>query len=257
MNAITYRITDTIEDMTQAEHLQKVVWGMTPADILSATTMRWMIHIGGLLIGAWDNDNMIGFCIASVGKRDGKWILWSDMAGIHPEYQGQGIGYALKQHQKKWAYEQGYDEIRWTFDPMRCGNAFFNFHKLGVISQAYHQAFYGEMQDNINRGLPADRLEAIWKTKEETEIKRQVDSKSPFAVSSDDNTLQSNLVDASQIKIEIPYNLTQLKQDTPTLARYWQQAVSTAFTHYFTNGYTAFDFQRDEMRCWYNLHKNN
>jgi len=255
MNAITYRITDSMDDMLQAENLQQLVWGMTPADTLSATTMRWMTHIGGLLIGAWDESKMVGFCIASVGKREDKWILWSDMAGVHPDYQGLGIGYSLKQHQKQWAHKQGYEQIRWTFDPLRHGNASFNFHKLGAFSQSYHHAFYGEMNDNINRGLPADRLEAIWKTHDGDDSTIEIEADSPFAVSTTNNTVHFNLTDSTQVKIEIPYNLTALKQDHPALAREWQQAVSTAFTHYFANDYIAFDFQRESTRCWYILHK--
>ncbi len=255
MSAITYRITDSMEDLQQAEHLQQVVWGMTPEDTLGATTMRWMIHIGGLLIGAWDDDKMIGFCIASVGKRDNQWVLWSDMAGIHPDYQGQGIGYSLKQKQKSSAYEQGYPEIRWTFDPMRSGNAAFNFHKLGVTSYQYHNAFYGEMSDDINRGLPADRLEAIWRTSEDTIKSFDLNPTSLFAVKIDGLKIQEHHVTSPQVKIEIPLDLDKLKADQPALAKKWQQAIRNAFTYYFKSGYAAVDFWRDSEKSWYILHK--
>jgi len=255
MSAINYRITDSLDDMRQAEYLQQAVWGMTPEDTLSATTMRWMIHIGGLLIGAWDKDTMVGFCVASVGKRDGKWVLWSDMAGVHPDYQGHGIGYDLKHHQRKWAQEEGFGEIRWTFDPMRRGNAFFNFHRLGATSRNYHHAFYGEMQDSINRGLPADRLEAIWQITDNPRPKPTIIQDSPLAVSVDDNSVSLKQVDAEQVRIQIPYDLNTLKQNSPHLARQWQDAVREAFTYYFVNGYTAFDFHRENTRCWYILHK--
>lgn len=256
MSAITYNITDEMEALQQAEHLQQIVWGMTPADTLSATTMRWMTHIGGFFIGAWDDDTMVGFCIASVGKRDNKWVLWSDMAGVHPDYQGHGIGYELKQRQKVWTREQGYEEIRWTFDPMRSGNAAFNFHKLGATSHNYHHDFYGEMTDNINRGLRADRLEAVWDTAE-VEISRPViDVESPFAIEFQETNLQVNHPDTQQVKIEIPVNLTLLKQEHPLLASKWQQAIGRCFTHYFENNYTAFDFERNPERSWYILHKN-
>lgn len=256
MSAIRYRITGSMEDMLGAEHLQQVVWGMSPADTLSAATMRWMVHIGGLLISAWDNQTMVGFCIASVGKRENKWILWSDMAGIHPDYQGQNIGYTLKQKQKIWASEQGYEEIRWTFDPMQRGNAYFNFHKLGVISYQYHPAFYGAMQDDINRGLPADRLEAIWSTSENAVAKPTINPSAPFLVSHTNGEINIAKLDEKQVCIEIPYNLKLLKQNNLELAIKWQKSVCLACLDYFQNGYQVVNFHKSDANAWYILQKN-
>ena len=254
MNAITYRMMDSTDDMRQVEELQRVVWGMSTVDILSATTMRWIVHIGGLLIGAWDNDKLVGFSIGSVGKREGKWVFWSDMAGIHPDYQSQGIGYQLKLMQRIWACEQGYEEIRWTFDPMRRGNASFNFCKLGVISYLYHPSFYGVMQDNINKGLQADRLEVVWLT----EVQQQRPSilpNAPFVVEFAGDTVQIQDSEAQQVRIQIPYYLDALKSDNLPLAMDWQQMVREAFMKYFKLGYQAVNFVKEQSGCWYILHK--
>lgn len=255
MSAITYTITDAMEALQQAEELQQAVWGMTQSEVLGATTMRWITHIGGFFIGAWDEDTMIGFCIASLGKRENKWVLWSDMAGIRPGYQGLGVGHEIKQRQKVWAREQGLEEIRWTFDPMRSGNASFNFHKLGASSHMYHREFYGHMEDEINRGLPADRLEAVWSTANMPYNSRPVDHDAPFAVQWDGTLVQQQLVDEHQVRIEIPIDLNHLKTNNLNLAQQWQQSVRAAFGHYFANGYQANDFQRVSGRCWYILNK--
>lgn len=253
MNAINYRIIDDMDDIIRAEHLQQTVWGMTPLDTLSATTMCWMIHIGGLLMGAWDGDQLVGFCIGSPGKREGKWVFWSDMAGIHPDYQGRGMGYELKIRQREWVKQQGYDEIRWTFDPMQRGNAAFNFHKLGVISYLYHPKFYGEMKDNINIGLPADRLEAIWSTTDQIKSQPNQLSHIDFVVEASDEKVQVHKSDNPVIGIQIPYNLSQLKSTNLPFAVEWQKAVREAFISYFKAGYRATDFVKKDSDCWYIL----
>ncbi len=255
MNAITYRIMESMEDLIAAEELQCVVWGMTKEHTLSAGTMRWMVHIGGLLLGAWDGNRLIGFSIGSPGKREGKWILWSDMTGTHPDYQSQGIGYQLKLKQKEWVREQGYEEIRWTFDPMRRGNAFFNFCKLGVISTSYHPAFYGEMKDSINTNLYTDRLEAVWSIIEDTPPTPQLLTDAPFAVSFDGKILQAQSIEASQLRIQIPYDLDQLKNNDLAIALKWQQAVRETFIKYFRMGYTCIGFAKNTSQCWYIVHK--
>jgi len=255
MNAITYRIMETTEDMLEVEELQCVVWGMSKDETLSASTMRWMVHIGGLLIGAWDDDRLVGFSVGSPGKREGKWVFWSDMAGIHPDYQGQGIGYQLKLMQKSWAREQGYEEIRWTFDPMRRGNAYFNFCKLGVISYLYHHAFYGVMKDSINMGLYTDRLEAVWSTSEKQLSIPLTDSDIPFAVEFDRDVVKTYSIEAQQFGIQIPYDLDHLKNNNLVLAMDWQKAVRETFVNYFRLGYQTVGFVKKEPICWYILHK--
>jgi predicted GNAT superfamily acetyltransferase len=255
MNAITYQIMKSTDDIEAVETLQMDVWGSSNNDVLNAPTMRWMIHIGGLLIGAWDGERLVGFSIGSPGKREGKWVFWSDMAGIHPEYQSRGIGYQLKMTQKAWVREQGYEEIRWTFDPMRQGNAYFNFCKLGVISSLYHHAFYGIMKDGINTGLNTDRLEAVWLTSEEQKKRLPLLSDALFAVKFDGKIVQTHIIDAEQIYIEIPFHLDELKKTNLLLAMRWQDAIRKTFVNYFQLGYKTVDFVRKEPMCWYILHK--
>lgn len=258
MNAITYRIMDTMDEMQKTESLQRIVWGMSGTDILSALTMRWMIHIGGLLLGAWDDDELVGFCIASPGKREGKWVLWSDMAGVHPDYQGQGIGYQLKIRQQSWAYGEGYGEVRWTFDPMRQGNATFNLHKLGVISYLYHPSFYGEMNDSINQGLPSDRLEVVWSTSPHTNHKPSLLSHfdATFVVEYSEYNIHTRQSEKEFVGIQIPYDLNKLKENNLPLAINWQKAVRENFIIYFQKGYQTIDFMKNDQFCWYILYKN-
>lgn len=247
------RIFD-IEALQLVEALQMQVWGMSERDIVSAPSLRWIIHLGGLILGVWDGDRLIGFNIGVVGKRNEEDILWSDMTGVLPDYQGQNIGYQLKQEQRKWAHQQGFSQIRWTFDPMQRGNAHFNFHKLGVTSTSYLPNFYGYMNDSINKGMPTDRLEALWYTTNQPRPKSPASyPEEAFALRLTEDGLIPQDVIADNLMIEIPYHYQALKQSHPDFAREWQSAVRTAFIDAFVNGYQVIDFVRQDETCWYVL----
>src|SRR3982074_1958873 len=70
-----------------------------------------------------------------------------------------GIGSELKLAQRSDAQRLGYPLVSWTFDPLEARNAYINLHRLGCIARLYDRNHYGEMEDELNRGLPSDRLE--------------------------------------------------------------------------------------------------
>ena len=49
----------------------------------------------------------------------------------------------------------------WTADPLVRGNAFFNLVKLGATMVAYHENFYGLLEDGLNAG-DSDRVVLRW-----------------------------------------------------------------------------------------------
>ena len=49
----------------------------------------------------------------------------------------------------------------WTADPLVRGNAFFNLVKLGATMVAYHENFYGVLEDGFNAG-DSDRVVLRW-----------------------------------------------------------------------------------------------
>ena len=52
--------------------------------------------------------------------------------------------------------------MTWTFDPLVRRNAYFNLVKLGATAVAFHQDFYGSMQDEVNAGDLSDRILIEW-----------------------------------------------------------------------------------------------
>lgn len=157
-----YRILENPEDLERAVEVEIAVWQQEPRDAVPASMLRAIGHAGGVVYGAFDGEKLVGTTFAFPALRDGRLILWSHVAGVLPEYQGRDIGFTLKLRQREWALSHGYDEIGWTFDPARRGNASFNLHRLGAVSSTYLVNFYGTMQDSLNAGRPTDRLEARW-----------------------------------------------------------------------------------------------
>ena len=96
MPSVTYRDLTTLADFAGVVDLEREIWGpgydeVVPVPILAVTVMR-----GGILIGAFAGDRMIGFVYSIAGIRDGKPTQWSHMAGVVSEYRSAGLGYRLK-----------------------------------------------------------------------------------------------------------------------------------------------------------------
>lgn len=260
---LTFRELTTMEEFDLVVNLQQTVWSMSADHANPNHTLKAVVHSGGSVIGADMDGRIVGFALALVARRDNEFYVWSDMAGVDPRYQGHSIGWGLKQAQRQWALKQGYDAIRWTFDPLQRGNANFNLNKLGAYSDAYHVNFYGNMGDTINMGLPSDRLEITWRLNDSRVIALAAgETSTPSAKDYDDGAflvkghilnIPESPLDRAQYFVEIPYDLKALKQSQMEMAIHWQKSVRDAMTSAFDQGYNAVDFANKKNRCWYIL----
>ncbi|NWG17430.1 MAG: GNAT family N-acetyltransferase [Chloroflexi bacterium] len=262
---IEYRLVEDVSEFERIVDLEIDVWGLSPRDAVPSSILHALVCNGSVLIAAYDADRIVGMAFAFPVRHGKRWMLWSHMTGVHPDYQGRGIGFDLKQRQRLWALEHGYDVIGWTFDPLQRGNANFNLRQLGVKTNIYHINFYGEMVDAINHGLPSDRVEAVWNLRDR-QVKALANGKvSPpaedalpeeyaFLLRSGENAhpVLSEFSDASRY-IEIPYDLSYLKRQDKDLAHAWRLALREAMVSAFNRGYTAVDFSVQGDRCWYVL----
>ncbi len=162
-----YRVLETVPEFEQAAALEIAVWGIDPRDSVPVNLLRAIQHAGGLILGAYDGERIIGVALAFPARSEDDWVLWSHLTGVDRAYQGRGIGFAIKQQQREWALANGFEQICWTFDPLQRGNAHFNLRMLGATASRYHEDFYGMMVDEINRAdLPSDRVEAVWRLRD-------------------------------------------------------------------------------------------
>lgn len=266
---IEYREVHDPDELKEIVKLQMIVWSMGEAETIPHNALQAIIHSGGMVVRADLDGELVGFGLALAARLDNQWGLWSHMAGVVPGKQSQGIGFGIKQAQRRWALENDYSVIAWTFDPLQRGNANFNMHLLKATSTSYQVNFYGAMTDGINKGMPSDRMEATWVLADEA-VTAAANGNPPgpattvfpaedFLLYSDDEGkphVRDPLVVGSKWHfIEIPYQLAALKRDNVELAKAWQLGVRQAMQTAFAAGYVAVDFAQDEKRCWYVVEK--
>jgi predicted GNAT superfamily acetyltransferase len=150
---------DTIEDLEKISQLEQKVWGTSPIPIHQTLTAA---KNGGIAIGAYAGEQMVGFVYSFPGYKNGEVYLCSHMLGIDQEFRNKGIGYRLKMKQAEEAKKLGYRKIRWTYDPLESRNGNLNIAKLGAICSEYIENCYGEMDDELNKNLPSDRFNVEW-----------------------------------------------------------------------------------------------
>lgn len=158
---LTSLTVEPATDLLALEQLQEDVWGPNTKEIVRADLLQAHLHHGACLLQARLEQTLIGMVYAFPGPK-GSDYLYSHLAAILPQHQGQGFGQQLKLAQASWARENGYRRIIWTFDPFRSSNAILNVQKLGAVSQRYFINYYGALNDNLNQGRPTDRLEVDW-----------------------------------------------------------------------------------------------
>ena len=273
---LTYRDLTTLEEFAQVVELERVIWGpgydeVVPVPILTITVKR-----GGILIGAFDGDRMIGFVYSLPGIKYGKPTQWSHMLGVLDDFRNAGAGRELKLLQRERTMAMGLDLIEWTYDPMQAMNAHLNFAKLGVVVEEYEENVYGESSSPLHRGNPTDRFVAEWWVRE-PHVERRIapagrltlrtselaDAQPVNKIAPSGEWLESVDVDLSldarRMLVEIPMGFTEMLAAAPDLALAWRICTRAIFTTYFDRGYKAVDFflDRPARRGAYLLAREN
>ena len=260
------RKLETNDDMRLIQTLEREVWDMEPIPTHQTFTAS---KNGGILVGAFCDGKLIGYCYGFAGFKEGKSYLCSHMMGIHPDHQSKGIGYMLKEEQRKIAKAIGYDLITWTFDPLESRNAFLNTSRLFGICNTYLENCYGDMDDGLNRGLPTDRLQIEWWISSER-VERQwkpevLQFEQPIQLTKSDSghpSIESGLdrlrVDAEAVEIPVPKNFQTIKKEDFELALDWRLKIRQVFQRLFENGFALVGVRKtDEDMQYYQFVPKN
>jgi predicted GNAT superfamily acetyltransferase len=238
------------------EEIQRVAWEFNDLDIVPAATLMAIQHAGGMVLGAFEGDKMMGFACGFPAFEEGRASIHSHMLAVVPEYRNLRIGFKLKLAQREFALARGLDEITWTYDPLQSLNAHLNFGKLGVISRRYIVNFYGEETSSpLHQGLGTDRLWVNWllasdRVKERIAGCKQAERPAvPALVYSEKGRPKlaslNYLLSHDSCLIEIPHDITALKQREPNLCVEWRETTRAAFLAAVDAGFTARDFLRE------------
>jgi len=159
---LTIRPLLNVSEFHQAQDVMEKTWGGAENNIVPVHVLIATVHSGGLVAGVFAGDLLIGFSYAFPGIMGGEVLLYSHMTAVLPEHRGRGVGRQLKQFQRCWALEHGFEHIRWTFDPLIAANARFNLHCLGARAVSYLVDFYGQSRSQLHGIGPTDRFEVEW-----------------------------------------------------------------------------------------------
>jgi predicted GNAT superfamily acetyltransferase len=217
--------------MRGVEELQKEVWGIPDLDVVPLTHLVAAKEAGGVLIGAFDGDTLVGFVYGFPSFEHGKLAHHSHMLAVKPAYRNFDLGRRLKFAQRDHVKAQGIELISWTFDPLQSLNAHFNFNKLGVIADRYLQDFYGEDAASFLHQTGTDRLWVSWFISRER---------------------GEPMVGEDPIAIEIPPDINALPRE---MALKWRAETRRAFTEALKAGYIVTSFVRDQKAGKYLLTK--
>ena len=274
MSEIVIRALETVEEIAQAEQIQRVAWTMSDLDIIPTHALHAMEHNGAVLLGAFEDDKVIGFVFGVLGTEENpnrldqvaaaRLKMYSVIAGVLPEYQQHDIGYRLKMAQRDFALRIGIRLITWTYDPLESLNARFNIGKLGAVCRRYLPNFHGDMT-GINTGLPTDRFETEWWVAQDRVAARTERKWRPLQLDAllaggalliNEATINEaglpvaplNYVSrpGNMMLVEIPANFQSLKRADMPLAQRWRMHTREVFESLFGSGFIVTDFVTHE-----------
>lgn len=226
----------TLDELAACVDLQREVFALPEIEISPVRHFVVTKNAGGFALGAFSGNELVGFVLSVPAFLRGEKAFYSHMTAVRAGFQGSGIGARLKWAQRERALELGVKFIKWTFEPVKARNAFFNLEKLGAIVTEYEENFYGvdystAGEDKI--GLASDRLFAEWHLESE-KVERLANGEN-FAEPA-----------APHARITIPVDWSAVVKSDPQRALQEQIRVREDFKSAFAAGLIGRRFDRDK-----------
>jgi predicted GNAT superfamily acetyltransferase len=288
--SITASITiHPLTDVEACRHLQEIerlIWGNDEVDAMPIHVLITLSKNGGLVLGAYAADGpastggMVGVALGWLGTgvdpatpaAPPKLKFCSHMAGVLPAWQGKHIGLRLKLAQREHVLAQGLTEwMTWTYDPLYRANGVFNIHRLGATCTTYMRNIYGEMTDELNRGVPSDRCQVDWRLTSPHVLHKlqevQPNPRSPQHTWAPDNLaiLPSRINaagfaspitptlpnDGRPVAVPVPSDIGAIRRADHELSMAWRLYLRAVLEEAFDAGYTLVDCIDLPDRGWH------
>lgn len=237
----------SLEELSACVDLQREVFQLPEIEISPVRHFVVTINAGGFVLGAFDGDELIGFVLSVPAFLRGEKAFYSHMTAVRKRFQSFGVGRRLKWAQRERSIELGVKFVKWTFEPWKARNAYFNLEKLGAIVTEYHANFYGidyatAAEGGEPIGLASDRLFAEW----------HLESSKVAALATGEKYEESA---EPEIEIVVTPDWAALVAADPTAALAEQARLKSEFEAAFARGLVARGFARDEEHPKYLLFK--
>jgi predicted GNAT superfamily acetyltransferase len=240
-----------VEDLRELAELFALVWARPGEPPISSDVLKALAHSGNYVAGAYVGERLIGGLVGWLGGMPPDALLMhSHILGVLPDTQARGLGFELKQHQRRWCLARGVRAMEWTTDPLIRRNVYFNISKLGARADEYLVDFYGDMGDGINAGDESDRLLIRWYldgTEAESAAAGRSSEPDVEALSAAGAAvvLRAGATGGPEIArsrsrvllCQVPDDAVELRRTDPQLARAWRHALRAAMNDAMDAGY--------------------
>jgi len=259
-SGILLRGLERDEDWAACVDVQRSVWGRDFRECVPPSLLRVAAETGGVVVGAFDDDRLLGFVLGFTATRQGRLVHWSHMLAVRAEARGHGLGTRLKLFQRERLLARGIEEALWTFDPLLAPNARLNILRLGARPIEYVVDMYGSHTGSHLHGeMATDRLVALWELAGERalaavrgERPAPPEGAAPALVREGGRVRPADPLPLEErVLVPIPEDFTALLSDAPEEAGRWRRATRRAFRAYLSRGYevTSFGRRAGEPSC--------
>ena len=151
--------------------LRAVAELLAPVRPLPVDLLHELVTTGSPVTAAFDGDRPVG---ATAGFLTGAG-LHSYVTVVIADRRRQGVGSALKWHQREWALGAGLGTVTWTFDPNDVACARLSVRTLGAEVTSYQRGFGPGGDDRlvVTWALRSARVTQAWHGVDPVEVEPQ------------------------------------------------------------------------------------
>lgn len=247
-NNIEIRECVTFDELAECVELQREVFALPEVELSPVRHLIVTRNAGGFTLGAFDSGGLAGFVLSVPAFLREQRAFYSHMTAVRPEYQSHGVGARLKWAQRERALAEGVKYVKWTFEPVKARNAYFNLEKLGAVVCELQENFYGIDYGTAPEvagqkfGLASDRLFAEW----------HLESERVRALAAGESYVEPR---APTANVQIMNDWLGLVATDPEKARAEQLRIRDEFETAFGFGMVCRGFYRDDLRPAFLLYK--
>ena len=248
----TLRPLVALDEFQECFAIQADVWGASFADVVPASLLQVSTHVGGLVLGAFVADRLVGFVFGLTGVKDDQIVHWSHMLAVRPDAREHGIGRELKEYQRAVLAHRGVRREFWTFDPLQARNAHLNVNRLRVRVIDYVVNMYGSTGSPLHFGTATDRLIVSCSTTPEPSVTPTTTplltglEAAPILTAAPRSTDRIHAGDRPRtVMVEIPWDIQAVVAESVTVADRWRIATRQSFQWAFLHDYRVTAFHRD------------
>lgn len=238
----------------QVIELERITWNCSLKETTPTHINQVNWAIGGTLLGAYHKTKLVGFVHTFPAfTKDLKPYHHLHSIGVHPDYQGENIGFLLIKAQQKRSLEMGIHHLTWTFDPLETANANLYLSKIGAKITHYKTNYYGILE-GINGTIPTDRF-FVALDLNKNHIIPPTDLKN-YLIIDGTQVVNFNKIDFNQkLAIQIPSNFQNIKEQNTLQAQEIRLNTRRVFEFILNNNYSIHGFYSENKngmrRCFY------